>query len=203
MMNLLNNQYLWPIGLGLWLTTWALAIAALIHWRYRSRFLSRDQQLVMSRARQKALRLVEQAKDQALQIIANSRISATEGNSKLEEELTKISADHLREFQELVSNVSKGIESDAAKEIGEFRQAMELETVQSQQVVAAKIQQQYDQLQQELDEAKKKKLTDLDSQIHTIVADVAKQVVGKVVPIKEHEQLIIAALQEAKGKHVI
>lgn len=182
-----------------------LLLLASAYWRLwrRLRRLHRDEQLILSRARQKAVRIVESARDQALNIISHAKISANTDKLKLEENLDKISADQLREFQKLISNISKTIESDAVKEIGEFTQALELETVQSQKVVAQKIADQYSQVQQELAEMKRHQLAQLYTQINDVLKEVIKQITGKIIPLEEHEKLIIKALEDAKKRHLV
>lgn len=192
-----------PLATGLWIATWVLALATYLHFKRRARHLRREEQLIMSRARQKALGIVTQARDQALNIIAHAKISANTDKLKLEENLDKISADQLREFQKLISNISKNIESDAVKGIGEFTQALELETVQSQKVVAQKIEDQYSQVQQELAEMKQQRLAQLNTQINVVLKEVITQIAGKVIPLDEHEKLIISALDEARRKNAI
>ncbi len=192
-----------PVALGLWLATWILAVSTYLTWRRKLRHLQRDEQLGVSAARQKAVRLVSQARDQAIQIISRARISADGNKVRLQQRLDEISASQLQEFQKLISNISKDIESDALKEISEFKQAMELETIQSQRVVAEKIQDEYHRVQAELDQAKKEKLAQLDIKIKEIIAEVVKQVAGKTISIEDHEQLVIKALEEAKKQHAI
>ena len=192
-----------PVALGLWLATWILAVSTYLGWRRKLGHLQRDEQLGMSAARQKAVRLVSQARDQAIQIMSRARISADGDKVRLQQRLNEISASQLREFQKLISNISKDIESDAVKEIGEFKQALELETVQSQRVVAEKIQDEYQRMQAELDQAKKEKLALLEVKIKEIIAEVVKQVAGKTIAIEDHEELVIKALEEAKKQHAI
>lgn len=141
--------------------------------------------MVLSRARQKAMHIVQTALDQALQIMARGKISADKSQVKLGEKLQKISAEQLREFQGLITNISKNIEVDAMKEVEEFRQALE------------------SRLEQELAEVKKRRLADLDSRIGQIIAQVARQMTGKVISVADHVELIIAALEDAKRRHLV
>ncbi len=185
-----------------WIAAAGLGLVIYLSWYRRSQHLHRNEQLVLSRARQKAGSIVAQARDQAMDILASSKISAGDDKSRLEEQLNKISAEQLREFKETVANISKDIEIDALKEVEEFKKAMEIETVLSQKIVAEQIQHKRDEVEAELDQYKLHKMQELDKQIVKIVGDVIRQVAGKVIPITEHEQLILKVLQEAKTKDV-
>ncbi len=188
---------------GGWVAAVVLAIASYLSWRQRSRHIHQDEQLVLSRARQKAGSIIAQARDQAMDILASAKISAGVDKSKLDEHLDKISADQLREFKEAVFNISKDIEIDALKEVDEFKQALEMETIQSQKIVAEQMQKKYSEAQAELQQYKARKIQELDKQIVKMVGDVVRDITGKTIPLTEHEQLILEALQEAKTKDVL
>ena len=42
----------------------------------------------------------------------------------------------------------------------------------------------------------------LDSKINTVIAEVAKQVLGKAVDLKSHQELVIEALNKAKAENL-
>lgn len=163
--------------------------------------MHQEEELVMSRARQKALSIIQNARDQGVDIIGRSKISATESKSKLEENLSEISATNMREFKNILQTISKTVEGDALKEIEEFKKALELETIQSQKTVAAKMQQNYDQAKAEVEKYKQAQMAQAEAKIDQIVSEVVKDIIGRVIPLEEHQKLIIAALEKAKKQH--
>ncbi|MDO8488112.1 MAG: hypothetical protein Q7S31_02230 [bacterium] len=186
---------------GLWIGTWALAVAGFLTFRRKAGKLHQEEELVMSRARQKALSIIQNARDQGVDIIGRSKISATESKSKLEENLSEISATNMREFKNILQTISKTVEGDALKEIEEFKKALELETIQSQKTVAAKMQQNYDQAKAEVEKYKQAQMAQAEAKIDQIVSEVVKDIIGRVIPLEEHQKLIIAALEKAKKQH--
>ena len=42
----------------------------------------------------------------------------------------------------------------------------------------------------------------LDAKINTVIADVAKRVLGKAVDLKSHQELVIEALNKAKAENL-
>lgn len=191
------------IAIGSTVGAIVLLASVYLQWKKNLRHSQRDEQLITGRARQKAQAIVNRARDQALQILASAKISASGENTRLEESLSKISAEQLREFQAVLSNISKNIESDTQKEMSQFKDALELETINSQKAVATQIQQKYDQSLADIEKYKADKLKEVDAQIKQIIATVVKEVVGKTIPIEEHEQIILSALKAAKAKNAI
>ncbi len=170
-----------------------LIVAAVVYWhsRRKAEGMMRGAAAVREQGRQKAIALIEDARDRAVKIITSAQVSAESQRKEVKKELDKISAEQLRELQRTLANVSEGIQSSAVKEIDEFKQALEIEAVGAQRAVADKA-----------EKYKDEQLAKVDRQIWEIIKTVAKEVTGKTVTPEDHKELVMQALQEAKKQHV-
>lgn len=156
---------------------------------------------IEERAKERGMRLVEKARDKALEIIAQARNVGEADKVDLEERLGRATRRHLDNYRETLQKISKDIENEALRELNEFKDALQMETVKTQDVVAEKISEEYERAKLELNNYKNESLRKIDAQAREMVKEAAKRILGKTLNLEDHEQLVIRALEEVRKKY--
>lgn len=171
-------------------------------------------------ARVKGGKIVEDANKKAAEIIGSSNNLNTQSKKMLDQALDtllkhqtsyfeKVSQDFLEAYKrelddlkqkniEIVRNVSNNIEEDTVKEVEDFDNILQKETFAAQKIVEEKIEKEYSSAQRNVEDHKNEMLRKAEEEIYKILETVAKLTLGKSIPLAEHEQLIIDALEKAK-----
>ena len=175
---------------------------------------------LLETARIKAGKIVEDANKRAAQIIGSSNNLNSESKKMLDNALVtllkhqtsyfeKASSDFLEAYKreleslkqkniDIVKNVSKDIEEDTVKEVEDFDNILQKETFAAQKIVEDKIEKEYSTAQQNVQDYKNEMLKKAEEEIYKILETVSKLTLGKSIPLADHEQLIIEALEKAK-----
>lgn len=175
---------------------------------------------LLEHTRKKSSHVIEEATKKAKELIADSQSLSIDSKKVLDEALSdliknqvasfqKASEDFLKEYKnelemlrsntvQVARNVSKDIEDDAVREVDNYRQVLQKETIDSQKIVEAKIEEDYAKTQKEVTAYREKMLKEVDEDIYKILETVSKEAIGKSIPLAQHEQLIIDALEKAK-----
>ena len=95
------------------------------------------------------------------------------------------------------------MEEGATRELGQFRQALESETIQAQKVIGEKMEDQYNRMADEIKHEKQIRLEELDKQVFAVIKKATNDIIGKALTVDEHSDLVIKALEEAKRTHVL
>lgn len=97
-------------------------------------------------------------------------------------------------FQRLTDLAAK-----SGKDLADFIKKQEEAIVkESQYLVATNVV----KMEQEMEKYRQNQIKKLDSRINTVIGEVAKQVLGKAVDLKSHQDLIIEALNKAKAENL-
>lgn len=175
---------------------------------------------LLEEARIKALKTIDDANNQALDIINKVTLSTDVASENFKKDLSRTSSAQIKEFEratsgfvkiysqilqdlkikniEVFQNVSKDIEVNTMEEIKNFRESMQKLTVSSQEEVKKKIDTDYETAKKEIAEYKKEELQKIDSGIYELLEKIAKLVLGKALSLSEHEDLIEKSLEKAK-----
>ncbi|OGH37818.1 MAG: hypothetical protein A3B44_01075 [Candidatus Levybacteria bacterium RIFCSPLOWO2_01_FULL_38_21] len=175
---------------------------------------------LLENARIKAGQIIEDAIKKAAEIIGSSNNLNAQSKKILDQALDtllkhqtsyfeKASSDFLEAYKreldslkqkniEIVKNVSKDIEEDTIKEVKDFDNILQKETFAAQKIVEDKIEDEYSLAQKNVEEYKNEMLKKAEEEIYRILETVSKLTLGKSIPLAEHEQLIIEALEKAK-----
>lgn len=98
----------------------------------------------------------------------------------------------------LRNNISKGIEEYKEADDKRLKDEVLEEETKSQKLLEKAIEKSHDSIEKGLEEYKKKKMEEVDSNIEKIVRNAVKLTIGKSISTKEHEKLVLEALEEAK-----
>ena len=179
---------------------------------------------LLDTARIKAVKIIDDANNQALDIISKITLSTNVTSESFKENLSRVSSAQIKEFEkatsdftalysqilqdlktkniEVFQNVSKDIEVDTMKEIRSFKESMQKLTVLSQKEARRKIDANYEASKKEIENYEKEELKKIDSGIYELLEKISKLVLGKALSLADHEDLIEKALEKAKKEGV-
>ena len=178
----------------------------------------------LSQAREKAIKMIDEANNKALDIISKATLSTDTVSETFKQEMSHTSSIQIKEFKkatsdfakiyfqvlqdlkakniEVFQNISKDIEVNTTKEITNYKESMEKLTVLSQEEVKKKIDTDYAVLKKEMEDYKNQELQKIESVIYELLENVSKLVLGKALSLSEHEELIEKSLKEAKKEGI-
>lgn len=208
----------------------ALILVAIIFYLLKAKILHADSGMkddafqknadLLSETRIKALRIMDDANNQALDIVNKATLSTDSASENFKSEISHASSAQIKEFEkvtsdfialyskvlqdlkikniELFQNISKDIEVNTAEEIKNFKETMQKSTSSFQNEVKKKIDADYEISKKEIESYKKAELAKIDSEIYRLLEKMAKIVFGKTISLSEHEDLIEESLEKAK-----
>ena len=87
----------------------------------------------------------------------------------------------------------------SGKDLADFIKKQEEAIVkESQYLVATNVV----KMEKEMENYRQNQIKKLDAKINTVLTDVAKQVLGKAVDLKSHQELVVEALNKAKAENI-
>lgn len=110
--------------------------------------------------------------------------------------LEKIQKEHAKKSDEAF----KSAESLAEQELNDFRNILKKETIAAESAVEKKIQDQFERTKEDIKEYKQKKYDEIEEKVKLAIVSVTEDVLGKALPVSEHEKLIFEALEQAKSE---
>ena len=93
-----------------------------------------------------------------------------------------------------VEDVLKTVHESTTAEFSELKSVLEKQISTSQESINQKLQADYEKAQFEIAEYKRQKIQEVNKEIDILVGRVAQEVLGKAIPLADHEQLILTAL---------
>ena len=111
-----------------------------------------------------------------------------------EKEAEELKNDSIKRFQSVSDDILKYID----KHFQLLTESLTSQTTRSQEEAATKIKTQYQALEKELSEYKKRQIEKIDTNISQILLNISKMAFGSSLPIEKHEEIAIEALEEAK-----
>lgn len=154
------------------------------------------------RARDKATKMIEEARDKAMLILNQANLQASGNQQELDKKLRDVAEKQLEVYKEIVQNISKEIETEAMGEIDGFKKLLQQETSGVQQTVAQRIDQQYVEATRQIEAYKGAKMKEFDVRAEDVAREFCKIVVGKTLTFDDQTELIKQALEEAKTANV-
>lgn len=156
----------------------------------------KEQAILDAQTRQKAAKIVEEAKDKALEILENTKIDAKESQEEIDKQLEDITKKQVDYYKELMLNITNNIKDDTKK-------ALEQQVNGAQNTVVQKIEDDYTLAKQQVELYKQARMKQIDTNAVEIIREFTKIALGKVWSNQEQEELIKTALEEAKKQYVV
>jgi len=164
--------------------------------------LKEEQEETERKARQQALRIIEDARNKAISILQQVTIDTQRQKELLDSQVGEITQQQLKEYKQYLQKVSKEIEKGVEAQAKDYQKILEIETVGAEKVVAAKIEEGYIKAEKDVEVYKQKLMDKAREEIVVIIAEASQELLGKTRTIDDQTELIMQALEEAKKQHV-
>lgn len=175
---------------------------------------------VLDRASEKAEEIITEAVDKAQEILGSTALFNEKAKSILDRKLESVSKnqagmlersslDLLKDYEKAIEelkqdninlfrNISKNIEIYASRELKDFKDTLEKETIDSQKIVGQKIEEEFKKAEEDLRLYKEARLKKIDESIFELLKTISEMTIGKTLNPQQHEELIIEALEKVK-----
>lgn len=179
-----------------------------------------ESQHILSNANEEAIEIIRVASKKAREILESVVHVKEDVSSSLTKELTAIAEQHKQylkdaslkyvetyehmaeraqeEYLSTLHEASQVMAGDAKHTLDMFETFLKDQTIGYKQQMEKKIDDLRNKVNEQVNEYKKEKLKRVDKAINEIVISVAKIVIGRSLNIKEHNELVLRALEEAK-----
>lgn len=134
--------------------------------------------------------LFENQKD----ILENTSLALTK---KYEEQINQINKNNIQ----ILTNIYKDIELNANSNFEKYKEVIQKQTFDAEKIAHDRIKDQYQKIENEIEEHKKQMLQKIDDDIYKILLNISKLVIGGSLDLSKHEDLIIKSLEEAKKEN--
>lgn len=180
---------------------------------------------IQSDAHKKASFILEEARNEAIKIVANANLFEDSTKKQFDQELKRISEGQVKTLEKLsydllnvyqkeladlkennikmMNIILKDIENSTIADLKDFREILKKETFASQKIVETKIEETYKAAQKEIEDYRTERLKKVEGQIYEIIKSVSMLALGKTLSLQDHEQLIIDALEKAKKEEAV
>lgn len=135
---------------------------------------------------------------QLSKLVAREQKSFEATTKQLLEEYAKQLSTVKTENINVAQKMSKDIETAIDTLLHEFKTLLDKEALSTQQLLGNRVEKEFADADQTLKQYKELQMKKVDESIYPVLAYVSKQVIGKTLPLDQHEQLVIAAIEEAK-----
>ncbi|MEK7173516.1 MAG: hypothetical protein AAB710_00350 [Patescibacteria group bacterium] len=175
---------------------------------------------VLLDAHRQATYFIEEATAKAEEVLKSAAVVKETTVTELTKQITAISEQHQQylkdaslkyvetyehmaeraqeEYLGTLHAASQGMAKDAKQTLDMFETYLKEQTVGYKQAMEKKIEELRSQTNEYVNEYKKEKLKRVDKAIREIIVSVAKNVIARSITIKEHNELLIRALDQAK-----
>lgn len=177
---------------------------------------------ILKDAHEKSLRIIQDATEKGRLIIKDSQIIGDEAKSKFNadflnmmkkqedvlnlrsSEISKLfdrfEDEVLKETEEQFKLVAKNLENHAFAGIGEFREALESQKIYVHKQLESKLEEEYGKAVKDIEVYKKDQMKKIDKQVFDILHALIRDVLGRSLSLKDHEDLVQKALVQMKDQ---
>lgn len=194
--------------------------------RKQEKILNRPQEFygdsleIIESAQKQANSIVEKAVESAKHILFETEYVKQDITREMQDSLTKVAEESVKlvqgrsvesekAFREVVDEIKAEFAKEAEKrltaiekivdsEANDFKAMLLSQTIGSQEFIGKKIGEDFQDLQGQLSEYKKSKLSEIDKNINSVIKDVVKETLGASITIPIHEDLVLSSLENAK-----
>lgn len=175
----------------------------------------------LKKAKTQASQIVEEASQEALDMLNDSRTLSSKDQALLEAVVKKVSdeqstylktaldqmmQEYKNELQQaksnninMLSNISKDIEANTSTQFADYVNTIKNETIGSEKIISKKIDDEYKSIQNEIITYKNEAFRKIDSQIIDLLKKISIEVTEKSISPQDHKDLIIKTLEKAKN----
>jgi F0F1-type ATP synthase membrane subunit b/b' len=107
------------------------------------------------------------------------------------------------EINEMFETISNYIKNQLVGEVDSLRADLGNLAGKMQQEFSKRLDEEYTKISQEIENYRLRQFGKVDQEIEEIVRNVTKKVLGRSIEPKDHQDLVLKALEEAKKQHVL
>lgn len=142
---------------------------------------------------------IQKRLDQTMQSVIEDNKKLLEAQTELfdksySEDLTQIRSEYLNQVKNVVSEIRTSTE----QELKDFMNVIMKETLSSQTFIGKKITEEFETAQKEIEAYKAEQFKKIDESIKKAIISISEKVLGKAIPLSQHEKLVLDALEVAK-----
>lgn len=164
---------------------------------------------ILTKAQKDATVIIQQATVKAESIIKNVQGVVDSQSSQLAQALATLSEEYKKVYAQslksteveavkLVQNIQKDIKIQIDKEINQVHTSLEKDMVETRKLLGEVVGRFEQSFADEMAQYKKQKENQLNTIIFDVVKEISRKVIKKEISEKEHESMVLDALNEAK-----
>lgn len=181
-----------------------------------------DAMRIMDDARLRSLKILEESQNRASKSIEHVTEITKEQREDLEKKfdvlyqkqakiLEELGQDYIQTYKnalskermeslQVIDQASEVLKNELFSGIKEMTDTVRKETMEKQNLVEKKLQDEYSRVEEEVKEYKRKKIDELNARIFDVVADVSEVVLGRSIDQRSHEKIISETLKDELAK---
>lgn len=110
------------------------------------------------------------------------------------EDLVQLRSQYVTQIQSVIGEIRTSTE----KEIKDFMNVIMKETISAQNYMGTKINEEFETSQKEIAAYKEEQFKKIDESVKAAIVSISQKVLGKAIPMDQHEKLVLDALEQAK-----
>ncbi len=171
--------------------------------------LANSQSSALSESVIKAQKIIDEAVVKASEVVSKSQYVVGNTQDLINRKVSDIQKEELKQFQsalnltrdesiKILSNITKDINSILSISIKNFQESLISEVNKSQEEMKASLGEAYKKAHEEIELYKKTRLDEIEKSGVQIIKSFIQKVLTRKIDIREHEELVMKALEEAK-----
>jgi hypothetical protein len=167
----------------------------------------------IGKAQDTANEIIKDAQLKAQEIIRNSQTFSEETRKAFIKEIEISQVQQAEAYREIVEDaksqtvevlqtITQDIKQQGIKELDAFTSGMQQQIQEAQVELKKSVSKGYAQVEEDIKGYKRMRIKQVNEVIFEILKETSKRVLGKTLSFKEHEDLVIKSLEEAKKENV-
>lgn len=173
-----------------------------------------DEQKILDKARDEGKQLIVKAQGQAEKIVGDAQEFGSQSNQALAKMLDSLSEKQVEVSNQVIGRVRddtvtllqeliQNLKQHAASEMDTFGKGLQQEFTTARQNAQQTIDAAYGTATAEVEAYKEKRLEQIKRQMTILVREIVEKVLAKSVDERQHEQLVLQAVEEAKKDGIL
>lgn len=169
---------------------------------------------IIAKAEREASSIIQTAHSEATKKVLEAGKIGAEVQQKVLTDMEKVAKDYTASYQKileqakseslnLISNMSTDVKQAATEEIEAMRIALQEEVAKTKEATKTAITGAYAKIEKEIESYKQARIGKINETVFEIIQQVALRVIGKSLTQRDHGELVIKSLDEAKKENVL
>lgn len=177
---------------------------------------------ILKEAHEKSLKIIQEATEKGRVIIKDSQIISDDAKGKFNMDFTammkrqeevlnlrsneisklfdRFESEVLKETEDQFKVIAKNLETHAFAGIAEFRETLESQRIFVHKQLEDKLDEEYQKAQKDIEMYKTEQMKKIDKQVFDILHALVRDVLGRSLSLKDHEDLVQKALVQMKDQ---